>query len=66
MAGKDILDELSLRAKLVNAVPAATFLVTTGGLVLSGVPAEQPTFGTLMHNAHQLGWIGAAAAVLPW
>jgi hypothetical protein len=62
MAGSEILGELSLRTKLVNVIPAATFLAIVGSLVLSGAPADEPRLKTLEDNVNHLGWPGAGAA----
>ena len=54
--------DLSTRLKLVNILPSAILLVTTGALLISGAPSKEPSWATMHRNAVSYGWPGAAIA----
>lgn len=58
----EVFADLPARFKLVNALPASLLVCLIGALVLSGAPAKEPSFATLLEESREFGWLGAAVA----
>ncbi|WP_406480254.1 hypothetical protein [Streptomyces sp. NBC_01615] len=54
--------DLAPRLKFVNVLPTAILLIIVASLLLSGAPANAPSFEALVDNAGHYGWVGAALA----
>lgn len=59
----EAIGDLSVRFKLVNALPAAFLVCLIGVLTLSGAPLASPDFGKMVDRARDYGWTGAAISV---
>jgi hypothetical protein len=63
MPGDDLASlDFPFRFKVVNAVPVAAVVLIVGTVILAGAPGAAPRWDTLLANARDFGWAGAAGA----